>query len=170
MLVKNLRILLLALSLLSSFAVAEVDVVDAFGDTYDEIMFRNLQDGEPLWWDRISTEFDGINLQKCTKKSEAPDNGSRCSRAKTCFFGTQDCDGIGAHPETKCFCDGKDGSRTWQCKVETCPAYSHSSTSCPADGGDIDHGNDSSCPIEVQYGGTCSVQNDVECIYGTEKW
>ena len=169
MLVKNLWILLLTLPLFGSVAVAEFDVVDAFDDANDEVMFRNLRRGEPLWWDRISTEFDGINLQKCNKQSEAPDNGSRCSKKPTtCFFGTQDCDGIGAHPRTKCFCDGNQ----WQCKVETCPASSHSSmhTSCPAGGGDIDHGNDSSCPIEVPYSGTCSVQNDIECIYGTEKW
>ena len=85
----------------------------------------NGNNAEPLWWDRISTEFDGGYLETCVSESEAPVDGTRCPNIlpETCFFGTQDCDGVGAHPETKCFCDGETGSQEWKCEEETCPAF-----------------------------------------------
>ena len=130
----------------------------------------NGKHAEPLWWDRISTEFDSVNLETCASESEAPVNGASClNMPETCFFGTQDCDGVGAHPETKCVCDDEDGSQEWKCEEETCPAFPPPFAGCPVGGGGIDHENDPLCPEFHSYTTLCA-QIDLVCHYGTEEW
>jgi hypothetical protein len=131
----------------------------------------NGSDAEPLWWNRISTESDSVNLETCASESEAPINGTSCPNIpETCFFGTQDCDGVGAHPETKCVCDDEAGSQEWKCEEETCPAFPPPSSGCPVGGGDIDHENDPSCPMEIPGVPSLCIQPGLKCSYGTEKW
>lgn len=130
---------------------------------------------EPLWRPRISSMFKGVNLKRCEKKTSPPKNGSKCSKeSKTCFFGTQDCDGYGAHPQTMCYCDGKSGSQTWNCTVEKCPVFPPPSSGCTADGKADLSGNDPLCPISspLSDGAATCVQGlfGKQCSYGSEKW
>jgi len=133
----------------------------------------------PLWWSRIASTFDGVNLARCEQKIDPPANGAKCPKVpKTCFFGTQDCDGYGAHPKVMCFCDGSAGSRTWKCSEEKCPVFPPPSSGCTADGL-VDHSsNDSLCPElgPISGGGASPSSSCVTslvgkgCSYGSEKW
>lgn len=75
------------------------------------------------WWDRIEREDTTGLLRMCSKRAGTPPaQNQHCSpRPKLCFFGNQMCSGVGPHPETKCFCDGSSGKRTWICEQEACP-------------------------------------------------
>jgi hypothetical protein len=117
--------LLLAISLISSFAevTAEIDGnVNVIKDPMTTTVPRLQGTSEPLWFGRISASFTGVNLQKCSKRSNtAPAKGARCSsKSKTCFFGNQECSVVGPHPETKCVCS----SKTWNCEAVACPSAS----------------------------------------------
>lgn len=138
---------------------------------------------EPLWYTRMEAEDDTGLLQRCrkrTRKLSPPQSGAPCARRpKLCYFGLQDCDGVGAHPELSCVCDGKDGTQTWQCEPSTCPVYPDPArTRCPADGSQIiDHGNDPACPLEMPAARTdCPFtppkdSNDyLVCEYGFSNW
>lgn len=79
---------------------------------------------EPVWWPRVSANFVGTNLRLCKKRKGAPPlEGMACQKEpKTCFFGVQQCpNGVGAHPVTRCFCDGQHGDRVWTCGEAECP-------------------------------------------------
>lgn len=80
-------------------------------------------DGDPDWWHRVSDQFTGVNLRRCqTRGGVAPVNGSGCSRKpKTCYFGTQQC-AVGASPITRCYCDGIQGKKSWNCGPVGCPS------------------------------------------------
>ena len=131
---------------------------------------------EPTWFKRISATFDGVNLQKCSKKSKAPKNNANCSKKpKTCYFGNQDCLGVGPHPETKCVCSAK----TWKCETETCPAFTQPDlppNGCTADGVADLSSNDPLCPVNGPLDGGDSSAGCVpalygkSCAYGSEKW
>eukprot|EP00545_Synedropsis_sp_CCMP1620_P005513 CAMPEP_0119016150 /NCGR_PEP_ID=MMETSP1176-20130426/11842_1 /TAXON_ID=265551 /ORGANISM="Synedropsis recta cf, Strain CCMP1620" /LENGTH=243 /DNA_ID=CAMNT_0006969483 /DNA_START=29 /DNA_END=760 /DNA_ORIENTATION=+ len=75
---------------------------------------------EPDWWERISSEDTTGRLKRCWKKTAAgvlPADGVQCARTpKICYFGTQECGELSAHPTTKCSCDTK-----WDCEPEACP-------------------------------------------------
>lgn len=122
---------------------------------------------EPLWYSRIEAEDTTGILKRCEKRKATPVNGSTCGRRpKLCYFDTLDCDGVGAHPATKCFCDGKKGTRTWKCETESCPVYPDpTKTGC----GPVV--NDPSCPVSAPGAGTCSgADNTEECNYGQSTW
>lgn len=140
-------------------------------------MQASAQYVRPLWYDRLEEEDDSGLLKRCFKRQGVPpQQGRRCARRpKLCYFGTQDCDGVGAHPETRCFCDGHAGSRTWNCTIETCPVLDSTNTGCPEPGQPIDHGNSDSCPDNSPISGgetdSCTSANDgVSCTYGQESW
>lgn len=77
---------------------------------------------EPPWWSVINAEFTGVNLKRCFKREFPPTVGDLCATsAKTCFFGNQDCPGVGPYPQTKCFCDGNGSPGNWSCTSEPCP-------------------------------------------------
>ena len=110
-------------------------VVQAVGDDTLSSSHRQLQEEtfafgyiEPAWYDRIEAEFTGANLKRCTKRNPngikpAPASGESCSAAaKTCFFGTQECDIGELMPMTRCFCDGSEGTQMWSCSDQACPA------------------------------------------------
>ena len=153
MLVKNLWTLLVTVSFVGSFAAVITP---------------------PLWWDRITTEIDdavfhdAVFLQTCFA---AQDNDAPCTsdKLKVDFHGTQDCDGVGAHPQIKCSCgDSTDTTdQTWHCEAVPCPPVS---TGCPAGGGDLVIDNDPSCPANVESAsGDCS-DDSVSCRYAPAKW
>lgn len=133
---------------------------------------------EPPWFKRISATFDGVNLQKCSKKPKAPQNNDPCSKKpKTCFFGNQDCPGVGPHPETKCVCT----SKTWKCEAETCPVVKANDApqlpnGCTADGVADLSSNDPLCPVKGPLDGGDPSAGCVpalygkNCAYGSEKW
>ena len=141
--VKNLLTLMVTLSFASSFAATV-----------------------PLWWDRITKEFDKVDdavfLQTC---STAPSDGQGCTseKLKVDFFGTQDCDGVGAHPQTQCSCD-IGITKTWQCVDVSCPPFPPPSSDCPI--------KESSCPDDQPSFGddTCAIDSSVSCSYGSESW
>jgi hypothetical protein len=61
---------------------------------------------EPLWWSRLWAIQDTTSnlaepLHRCQKRTSPPPVGSSCRFDKTCYFGTQDCNGYGAHPQTR---------------------------------------------------------------------
>jgi hypothetical protein len=164
-----------------SFAVAESRSHFPPGNV--ATMPRELQtitgtSNEPLWWSRISSGFNGVNLARCEQKSDPPVTGSKCPKVpKTCFFGTQDCDGYGAHPTSRCFCDGSAGSRSWKCIEEKCPVFPPPSSGCTADGRANHSSSDPLCPdlgpLSVGGGspGSCVTRLfDKQCSYGSEKW
>ena len=176
---RHLWTFLLALPFFISLAVAKTG--SDFKPGNEGLLSRELlqsvgvKNAEPRWWSRISSTFKGVNLKKCEKKSNPPTNGSKCSKdSKTCFFGTQDCDGYGAHPQTMCYCDGKSGSQTWNCTVEKCPVFPPPSSGCTADGKADLSGNDPLCPISspLSDGATTCVAGlfGKRCSYGSEKW
>lgn len=76
--------------------------------------------GEPLWWNLIQQKFTGVGLQRCKGFGNVPPaNGTKCSKKpKTCFFGDQECQGIGPFPRRRCKCRGG----TWKCDKDlVCP-------------------------------------------------
>ena len=175
----HLWTIFLTLPFIISFAVATTG--SDFPADDEGVMSRNLFQSvsgtyvEPLWWPRISSTLKGVNLARCEKKTKPPTNGSKCSKdPKTCYFGTQDCDGYGAHPQTMCICDGKSGSQTWKCTEEKCPVFPPPSSGCTADGQVDLSGNDPLCPISspVSDGTTTCVAGlfGKRCSYGSEKW
>ena len=84
------------------------------------------------------------------------------------FYGTQDCDGVGAHPQTECSCNT---DQIWQCEAVPCPPFPPASSGCPVGDGDIDHGNDPTiCPDDPPIGIELSCTASISCSYGTEKW
>ena len=148
--VKNLLTLMVTLSFVSSFAATV-----------------------PLWWDRITKEFDevddGVFLQTC---STGPSDGQECTseKLKVDFFGTQDCDGVGAHPQTQCSCD-IGIAQTWQCVDVSCPPFPPPSSGCPVGGGDTVIMNDPTCPDDFpSFDDTCPDDSSVSCSYGPNKW
>jgi hypothetical protein len=170
----------LTLSFVISLAVAGTSH-DFEADNEDRIPreLQNIPGGkklESLWWSRIVSEFEGIRLATCEKKTNPPTSGSKCSKKpKTCFFGTQDCDGYGAHPQTLCHCDGAVGSQTWNCTEEKCPLFPPPSSGCTADGQTDLSNNDPLCPISSPLSGgasgTCVAGLfGKRCSYGSEKW
>lgn len=113
---------------------------------------------EPRWYSRLELEDETGLLKRCRKRTRSdapPKDGDRCARTpKMCYFGTQDCDGVGAHPEVKCVCSGgRDGTMKWQCEEEvSCPAYpGPTSQGCPPMGGLV-NGESSSCPDTIPDG------------------
>ena len=75
--------LLLALHLVSSFAVVTAEIDDDASAINDPMVVRHLQvTPEPLWFQRISASFVGVNLQRCSKRSKVPENGAKCSSKK----------------------------------------------------------------------------------------
>ncbi|KAI2489654.1 hypothetical protein MHU86_24926 [Fragilaria crotonensis] len=130
---------------------------------------------EPPWFQRISATFDGVNLQKCSRRPKAPENNTRCSKIpKTCFFGNQDCPGVGPHPVTKCACS----SRIWKCEAETCPVVKANDAlpnGCTADGVADLSSNDPLCPVAGPLDGGDPSSGCVpalygkSCAYGSEK-
>lgn len=123
---------------------------------------------EPLWFQRIAEEDESGLLKRCFKKDVPPNNGDRCARrAKVCYFDTQDCDGMGAHPVTKCYCDGRNGSQTWSCEPEACPGVYPD----PTRTGCAPIVNDPSCPLGSPTTNACSsVDFPVTCNYQMESW
>lgn len=155
-----------SLLLISGSAAAELS--DYRND--DELLsmsHRELQTiTEPAWFNRVAAEDTTGVLKRCSKRTVPPVNGSICSRKpKLCYFDTQDCYGVGAHPATKCFCDGKEGSQTWNCETEVCPVFPDpTKTGC----GPVV--NDPTCPA-TGASGTCSaIDNPVTCYYGQSEW
>jgi len=73
------------------------------------------------WWSMVSSNFKGKNLSTCADRNDIPpEHGSSCSnKIKTCFFGTMTCPS-GQNPATRCYCDGKLGSKKWSCSTMTC--------------------------------------------------
>lgn len=144
---------------------------------------------EPLWYSRMETKDDTGLLKRCkrrTRNGTPPKHGNPCARRpKICYFGTQDCDGLGAHPEKMCVCDGRDGTMTWRCEEEVaCPPFPDpEKTGCPAPAGEkIDHGNADVCPDDdlgfvnlsslftSEYvGGDCG-EPGTTCKYGITSW
>ena len=173
--------LLLVLPLAFNITVVVAEVDDHVHAINDPMIVRHLQGPpEPPWFPRISASFVGGNLQRCSKRSEAPKNGSKCSpTAKTCFFGNQDCPGVGPHPVTKCVCS----SQKWMCQAEPCPPPTSPPTSSPDDSanrctaaGEADlSSNDPLCPLtpplQASPTGWCvPALYGKTCFYGTEKW
>lgn len=166
-----------ALSILALLSTSSLS--SALGDADNDLSLlsanrRLLHGDEPAWYHRIEEEDTTGLLKKCSRKTVAPADQSRCGpRKKICYFGTQDCDGVGAHPETACYCDGANpGTRTWMCDDESCPAFpDKEKTRCPPNGEEIDHNNDSTCPVDPPGGGVCTAaQEGVTCSYGINKW
>lgn len=130
----------------------------------------------PLWYARVENDDTTGLLRKCMRRQDPPTTGDHCGHdEKICFFETQDCDGVGAHPMQRCYCDGLHGSQQWQCEEEQCPIYPDpAKTGCAPEGEEIDHGNDSSCPSESPLGAGesyCSEEQDtLQCHYGVESW
>jgi hypothetical protein len=104
-----------ALTLLLAFGLPLHSGAAAVTEMDDDSLFlsssRHLQQEvfpfgyiEPEWYDRFAVEFAGTNLKRCVKRNpngpkSEPVTGQACSAmAKTCFFGTKDCAGVGAHP------------------------------------------------------------------------
>ena len=75
------------------------------------------------WWERIKKTYPNEDLKPCARRQRAPTTGDKCAKkAKTCFFETQECPSVGAHPMTKCTCDGKrPNNGKWTCVPEPCP-------------------------------------------------
>lgn len=140
---------------------------------------------EPLWYARIEAEDETGLLMRCIEEelNGPPKHGDLCTSAPAvCYFGTQDCDGVGAHPEIMCVCDG---GGMWQCDEEkmACPPFPDPArTGCAAPGEKIDHGNAAVCPEEDQgifnlsyllteeyAAGTCG-EPGTTCYYGSESW
>jgi hypothetical protein len=114
--------LLLALSTGRSFSQEETS----------RVLQSSKSPNEPLWWPRISSTFTGSEtLEQCKKRSQPPVNGTKCSKSKTCYFGTQVCTSQGAHPTTKCVCSGTKELMQWQCQPEPCPLISASGSPQP---------------------------------------
>eukprot|EP00545_Synedropsis_sp_CCMP1620_P012301 CAMPEP_0119012356 /NCGR_PEP_ID=MMETSP1176-20130426/6482_1 /TAXON_ID=265551 /ORGANISM="Synedropsis recta cf, Strain CCMP1620" /LENGTH=164 /DNA_ID=CAMNT_0006965293 /DNA_START=120 /DNA_END=614 /DNA_ORIENTATION=+ len=112
----------------------------------------------PDWYDRMQQEDETGMLKKCSKRTrqgKLPEIGQKCAKKpKMCYFGTQDCLGVGAHPGNKCFCDGN----TWNCEFTTCPPVLP-----PVVVADV-------CPSENPSGENnlfCSIV-DMECSYKEE--
>jgi hypothetical protein len=73
---------------------------------------------DPDWWNIIKKNFKGKGLSRCVEqRGVAPSQGSQCKSKKpikTCFFGDQQCQVVGAFPDTRCDCtDGK-----WNCNYK----------------------------------------------------
>lgn len=91
------------------------------------VPFLDLKDvnSEPAWWKIIVDTYPGDDLHRCIKRSVPPTQGRGCAmKAKTCFFGFQDCPApvTGPYPDTKCSCDGVKGvAGTWSCDSVSCP-------------------------------------------------
>jgi hypothetical protein len=73
---------------------------------------------DPEWWSLIKKNFKGKGLSRCVEqRGIAPTQGSQCKTKKsikTCFFGDQQCQAVGAFPETRCDCrNGK-----WKCNYK----------------------------------------------------
>lgn len=86
---------------------------------------ENGDEDDAPWFDHVKANFQGTDLKRCFKSSGVPpEDGTECERfRKTCFFGTQDCGAtIGWMPTTRCFCDDAEGSQTWSCSDQACPA------------------------------------------------
>ena len=103
------------------------EVIDLDGDEEsvgsDGPLLLRRRELAASWWKRIKESSPEKDLKECAKRKGTPKTGDKCGRdTKTCFFGTQDCPSVGAHPTTKCKCNGK--SRTWTCVDEACPADS----------------------------------------------
>ena len=116
--------LLLALAFLGTAALADfADLTDDLADD-DALMNRRLVRDTPEWFERIKDSFSepGTQLKKCGRRRVAPNDGRGCGRKrKTCFFGTQQCSGVGAHPVTKCSCIGEINEKgEWACDDEVC--------------------------------------------------
>lgn len=143
---------------------------------------------EPLWYSRMETEDDTGLLKRCKRRTRndiPPKHGNPCARRpKICYFGTQDCDGVGAHPEKMCVCDGRHGTMMWRCEEEiACPPFPDpSKTGCPAPGEEFDHSNADACPDEdlgivnlssligAEFvGGSCG-EPGTTCKYGITSW
>lgn len=146
---------------------------------------------EPLWYSRIEAEDETGLLSRCLEwhNSRPPKHGALCtSEPAVCYFGTQDCDGVGAHPEIMCVCDGQQQDGTmgrWQCDEErmACPLFPDPTrTGCAAPGEEIDHGNAAVCLEEDQGNfnlgnlqgcefveGTCGEPGTI-CYYGSVSW
>lgn len=79
--------------------------------------------GTTVWYEAVKQNFVGTRLKRCHKRGDTPPTeGTGCAaRPKTCFFGYQGC-GNSQYPDTRCFCDGKEGSQTWSCTPVSCPA------------------------------------------------
>ena len=86
----------------------------------------------PAWWKRIRSSYQGKDLRLC-KRTTAPPTGSPCGRERrTCFFGTQTCSSVGAHPTKKCRCNGlANKAGTWNCTKYACPPPSRVFRSSP---------------------------------------
>lgn len=167
----------IALLTVSAFASAEA-INNKYND--DEIYLRGGRElfnyETPLWYARMENEDTTGLLRKCMRRQTAPTNGEHCGNdEKLCYFETQDCDGVGAHPLKRCYCDGVTGSRQWQCEDEQCPIFPDPArTGCAPEGELIDHGNDPLCPTDSPLGAgtsTCNAAQDtLQCKYGMESW
>jgi hypothetical protein len=150
---------------------------------------------EPLWWPRFWALQGNVDLaeplQRCRKRTSPPPVGTPCRFAKACYFGIQDCNGYGAHPETRCVCSAF--TDTWLCIKEECPVYPPPSTGCivaplssSMDNSDIENTNTvvdkvrmptiPNCPSigpldKYALNGTCVPSlYGKSCGYGYQKW
>ena len=121
--VKSSYTLLLTLAFLGTAALA--DFADLADDLEDDVLVNRRLVNTPEWFERIKDSFSepGTELKKCGKLTVAPTHNAKCGRkSKTCFFGTQKCLDVGAHPVTKCSCIAKHGRKgVWACDDEVCP-------------------------------------------------
>lgn len=167
---------LFAIALLTTASAEEANSND------DQIYLRGGDRRElfeyeaPLWYARMEDEDTTGTLRRCMRRENTPANGEHCGASeKLCFFETQDCDGVGAHPLKRCHCDGEDGNQQWSCTDEQCPIYPDPArTGCAPEDEEVDHGNDPLCPNDSPLGAgtsTCSSDQDkLQCHYGTESW
>lgn len=136
---------------------------------------------EPLWYPRMEAEDETGLLHRCmrrTRKDSPPKDGDPCARRpKMCYFGTQDCDGVGAHPEIMCVCDGRDGTMKWLCEESvSCPPARE--TGCPAPCQEGDPRNSVFCPDEEPaFGENCPIElqgfdipSAPQCLYQLNSW
>lgn len=100
------------------------DFTDSANDTATNVISVTIGGSSSAsWWDTIRDSYEGDDLKRCRKRSVPPSPGTGCAmRAKTCFFGNQECSSVGPFPDTKCSCDGVKGvAGTWTCGTVSCP-------------------------------------------------
>lgn len=134
------------------------------------LFFRQLAEARllarpstPAWWDTIQATYEGDDLSSCKQLDGVPPvSGSSCrGKARTCFFGDQQCDGE-PHPDETCTCENK----VWSCSAVSCPPGPNS---CP-----LVINNPEACPAAnpLSSSEVCTDASLIgaTCHYGSESW
>jgi hypothetical protein len=96
---------------------ASTCVVDSNGKPFCQPLPGN---NLPPWWDNVNKYLNVTSISRCNLRGDVPPKeGERCARKeKTCFFSSQQCDGIGVFPKIRCDCV----NQKWTCNNNvTCP-------------------------------------------------